>query len=151
MSYLGLVEPSLTTIIEISKSTSQTASAGDVVTFDTLRATSTGHGVSINSTTGEISLTSGREYQVTASLDVNRSASNDSFRFAWIDSSGTEITVNNGGYDANFKSSSVESSTLTAVYQPSTLTSPIRLKAFNLGSSSTINVSTSVTIIEVKA
>lgn len=152
MSYLGFVKPSLTTLVEITKSSSQTASTNSIVLFDTIRATSTGHGVSINSSTGEITLTSGREYQVIASLDVDRSSTSSSYRFAWINSNGNEISVNDGGYDANFVASSLESSTMTAVYQPLTLASSvtIRLKAFSLNASSAINVNTSVFILEVK-
>jgi hypothetical protein len=152
MTYLSFVKPSLTTLIEITKTSSQTASTNSIVLFDNIRATSTGHGVSINSSTGEISLAANREYQVIASLDVDRSSTTTSYQFAWIDSNGAVISVDDGGYDANFVYSSSESSTMTAVYQPSPLTSAvtIRLKALSLSASSTINTNTSVLILEVK-
>jgi hypothetical protein len=55
MTYLGSNPQATAVMIEVSLSAAQTASAGDYVLFDTIRATGS-HGVSVNSSTGELTL-----------------------------------------------------------------------------------------------
>lgn len=143
-----------TTIIEVTKSTSQTASAGDIVLFDTIRATGS-HGVTANSSTGVIGLDTSKHYHIEASIHVDRSSTTSSWRFAWVDSTGTEISAADGGYDAewtyyaNTAAFDVPSGTYVAVYQSTDPLSEIRLKATLLGASSSILTQTALIIVEV--
>jgi hypothetical protein len=142
------------TVVEVTKSTAQTASAGDIVLFDTIRATGS-HGVSVNATTGEIGLDIKKHYHIEASIHVDRSSITSSWRFAWIDSNGNEISAADGGYDAEWTYYSnpldfnVPSGTYVAVYQATTPLSSIRLKATTLAASSSILTQTALTIVEV--
>lgn len=155
MSYLP--QSRKTVMLEATLSSAQTASQGDIVLFDTLRATST-HGVSLNASTGEITLSNAKDYYVQASIDVERSSTTSSWRFVWVDSTGSEIDADSGGFDAQWdyhtasNSAGVPNATYTAVYQvsaPSIAVSPIRLKATSLAANSSILLSTAVLIVEV--
>ena len=81
MTYLNT--QAAATMIEVTLSSAQTASQGDFVLFDTIRATGS-HGVSVNSSTGELSLDPSKYYRVQASIDVSRSSTTSSWRFAWV-------------------------------------------------------------------
>ena len=142
------------TMIEVTLSSAQTASQGDFVLFDTIRATGS-HGVSVNSSTGELSLDPNKYYRVQASIDVSRSSTTSSWRFAWVDSSGNEISAADGGYDAQWdyhtasNNAGVPNATYVAMYQPTYLpATPIRLKATTLAAASSILPSTALIIIE---
>lgn len=143
-----------TTLIEVTKSSAQTASSGDIVLFDTIRATGS-HGVTVNSSTGVVGLDTSKHYHIEASIDVNRSSTSSSWRFAWVDSTGTEISAADGGYDAewtyyaNTAAFDVPSGTYVAVYQSTSPLSEIRLKATLLGASSSILTQTALIIVEV--
>lgn len=151
MTYLSRVVPMR--MIEVTLSSSQTASQGDYVLFDTIRATGS-HGVTVNSSTGEIGLDTSKHYHIEASIHVNRSSLSSSWRFAWVDSTGTEISAADGGYDAEWTwhSSSVSygtpNPTYVAVYQSASPLSSIRLKATLLNASSSILTQTSLLILE---
>lgn len=135
-------------MIEASLSSPQTVSAGDMVLFDTIRATHA-HGVSLNATTGEVTLDTSKHYRIQASVDVTRSSTSTSYRFAWIDSSGAEITAADGGYDATFTVATNANATYTAVYQSVSPVSPIRLKVVSVHANSTLNLATKLIILEV--
>lgn len=146
--------PALTTMIEVTLSSAQTASQGDFVLFDTIRATGS-HGVSVNSSTGELSLDPNKYYRIQASIDVSRSSTTSSWRFAWVDSGGNEISAADGGYDAQWdyhtasNNAGVPNATYVAMYQPTNLpATPIRLKATTLAAASSILPSTALIIIE---
>lgn len=145
------------TMIEVTLSSAQTASQGDFVLFDTIRATGS-HGVSVNSSTGELSLDTTRQYYIQASIDVDRSSTTSSWRFAWVDSSGNEISAADGGYDAEWTwhassatATNVPNATYTAIYQPNQYQTqtPIRLKATVLNPTSSILTATKLFILEV--
>lgn len=147
MTYLHKTVP--ITMIELSLSSPQTASSGSMVLFDTIRATGA-HGVSTNATTGEVTLNTAKHYYVQASIDVTRSSTSSNWRFAWVDSTGTEISATDGGYDASWEYSTTSNATYTAVYQSTAPLSSIRLKATTLNTNSTINLSTKVLILEAQ-
>lgn len=156
MTYLGSSPQATAVMIEVSLSSAQTASAGDYVLFDTIRATGS-HGVSVNSSTGELTLDKSKQYHVQASIDVSRSSTTGSWRFAWVDGSGAEISADLGGYDAewNYVPSGTTAgggnATYTAVYQSglAPAESPIRLKATTLSPASSILTATKLLILEV--
>jgi len=129
--------------------------SGDVIKFDTVRSTSSG-GVSNNSSTGEITLSSSYRYTLIASLDVSRAATTNSVRVAWFDGA-TELVASTGGYDATWTyhgaaaTSNLTNNTMQAWYIPEGApASPVTLKVFDVGNNSTINTSMSVLIIETE-
>ena len=71
-------------------------SAGGIVVFDTLSCETT-PALRLNSSTGEITLDSNKSYYIEASIDVTRSSTTSSFEFAWIDSTGTVISISDVG------------------------------------------------------
>lgn len=148
----NIYRPVGTKMIEITLSASQTLSAGGIVVFDTLSCETT-PALSLNTSTGEITLASNKSYYIEANIDVTRSSTTSSLEFAWIDSGGTVIPISDGGFDANWVYHSVNSvgptSTNVANYITNSPTSAIRLKAITLNASSTILQGTRVFIIEV--
>jgi len=151
MTYLHKIVPMR--MIEVTKSSAQTASSGDIVLFDTVRATGT-HGVTVNSSTGEIGLDTSKQYRVQASIHVDRSSTSSSWRFAWVDSNGTEISATDGGYDAEWtyhasSATSAPNATYVAMYQSNSPIGSIRLKATLLNANSSILTSTALLIMEV--
>lgn len=153
MTYLVKKELSVV-MIEATLSSAQTASQNDYVLFDTLRATGS-HGVSLNSSTGAITLDTSKHYHIQASVDVERATATDSWRFNFADSNGTELTPEQGAFDATHEhqaktiSIGAASPTNTIIYQSTQPRSEIRLKAFTLGASSTITTDFSLLILEV--
>lgn len=151
MSYLNVEIP--IRMIEVTLSSGQTASQGDFVLFNIIRATGT-HGVSVNPSTGEVGLDTGKMYYVIASIDVDRSSTTSDWAFAWCDSAGVELTPSDGSFDANWlwhdisSQLSTPNATFTAVYISSTPESIIKLKAVTLNAVSTINTSTRLFILE---
>lgn len=142
-----------TCLIQITLSSAQTASSGDVVVFDTIASTST-PSLSLNASTGEITLDSSKHYYIQASIQVDRSSTTSSFNFAWIDSSGTVLTTADGGYDAtwDYHDSSItngDTATCTANYITRSPTSAVRLKALSLAASSSVRTDTTVFIMEI--
>lgn len=136
-------------MIELTLSSAQTASQGDFVQWDTVRATGT-HGVSINASTGEVSLDPSRQYHIVASIDVDRSSLISSWAFNWCDSTGTELTYADGSFDGRWDYSGITqtNATFTAVYQSATPLSVIKLKATTLAASSSFNTSFRCLIME---
>lgn len=148
------VEAKGTTAIELTLSSAQTIITNDVIAFDTLRASGP-YELSLNSSTGEITLSGSKTYWVQASIDVNRISTTSDFRFAWIDQTGTEISAANGGFDATWEyhvsssTTNAPNATTVANYISSDPVQSIRLKAMNVAASSTANTSMSVIIFEV--
>ena len=144
--------PDHTAFIELSLSAAQTASSGDVVIFDTVRASHT-HGVSVDAS-GNISLDTEKAYWIQASIDVTRSSTTSSWEFAFCDSSGTAISASSGGFEAQWvyhdsaTTDAQPNATFTATYVSSSPLSSINLKAITLAASSTVNDGTRVIIIE---
>jgi|SRR5210317_1081078 hypothetical protein len=147
----GGVSLAPTCLIQITLSSAQTASSGDVVAFDTIASTST-PALSLNTSTGEITLDSSKHYYIQASIQIDRSSTTSSFNFAWIDSSGTVLTTSDGGYDATWEyhtGTVGDTATCTANYITRSPTSAVRLKAITLATSSSVRTDTTVFIMEV--
>jgi len=149
----SVVSVAPTCLIQITLSSAQTASAGDVVVFDTIASTST-PSLSLNATTGEITLDSTKHYYIQASIQVDRSSTTSDFNFAWIDSSGTTLTTADGAFDATWEYHASaggvgETTTCTANYITRSPTSAVRLKALTLAASSSVRTDTTVFIMEV--
>ena len=83
--------------VEFSKSSTQTVSVGDIITFDATTKRSTGSdSVSLNSSTGVITLSSSKRYWVQASIAVERS-SNNNYEIFWRTGAGTTNLTNDDG------------------------------------------------------
>ena len=145
MTYLNKVTP--LRMIEVTLSSGQTASQGDYVLFDTIRATGS-HSVTVNSSTGEIGLGPNKRYHIVASIDVDRSSTTSSWEFKWHDASGNVLGPSDGAFEAKWIYSSVANATFTAVYQSGMPVSGIKLRATTLNANSTINTSTRILIME---
>ena len=100
MSYLTTPDKT-TRFIEYTLSANQTVSNGDYVKFDTKKTTG-GDSVSINSSTGEITLSSEKTYWLTVNTHFKRYQNNTSFTLAFYDSSNNQITEENGGYECDY-------------------------------------------------
>lgn len=152
MTY-SATQPLKTVMIELTLSSSHSISSGDAVLFDTLRASGS-HGVSVNASTGEISLDTSKHYYIQASIDVNRAANPSSWNFAFYDNTSTLISASSGGYDASWDTHTSSTTTglnatYTAVYQSASPYSSVFLKAVSVAASSTVRIDTSVFILEV--
>ena len=152
MSYINAEIPMR--MIEVTLSSGQTASQGDFVLFDTIRATGT-HGVSVNASTGEVSLNIDKMYYILASIDVDRASTTSDWAFAWCDSAGVELTPSEGSFDANWlwhnasTTTNSPNATFTAVYISNEQPEPvIKLKAKTLYANSTIRTETRLFILE---
>ena len=145
-----------TRIYELSLSTAQTVNSGDVVKFDTVRVTTSGGGVSNNSSTGDITLNSSYRYFLQCSFDITRASITDSIRVAFFNSTtNAELTVSEGSYDATWTYHSKTSTyaqpnpTFQAEYIPVGIAvSPIQIKVFDVSNNSQINTNFSLIIVE---
>lgn len=141
-------------IVEITRSTSQSITTNSICAFDTLRSTGA-HTLSLNTSTGEITLDPFKHYYIQASIDITRGTTTSSFSFAWIDEAGAVISNADGSFDQNwdFHSSTgtlnVPNATMTAMYITRSPTAKIRLKATNAASGSSLDTNLSVIIYEV--
>lgn len=142
------------TMIEITRSSSQSITTGSICEFDTLRSTG-GHSLSLNVSTGEITLDQTKDYYIQASIDITRGSTTSSFSFAWIDEVGSVISNANGGFDQNWdfhssaSTTNIPNATMTAMYITQAPTAKIRLKAISAASSSSFDTNLSVIIYEV--
>ena len=82
-------------VSEFTKSSDQSMSSGDVLTFDTVRSTGSST-ISINSSTGVITPTTGYSYWLLLSEDGERSSTSANFSFSFYDQSGTLLTASSG-------------------------------------------------------
>jgi hypothetical protein len=144
-----------TRLIELTSGINRSVSTGSALILATIRATSAGHGVTVNSTTGEITLPGGFDYYVQASIEIDRNANTESFRIAFTDSGGTEITAADGGFDCVYEwhssstTTNVPNFTLSAVYASASPLSSIFLKCMSMTAGSVMTTNTSIIIVQV--
>lgn len=84
--------------VEYRQSSAQTISTNSIITFDTKRTTG-GDSVSINSSTGVVSLSSSKRYWIQASISIERST-NDDYEINWEESDGTALVEADGNFPA---------------------------------------------------
>ncbi len=82
--------------VEFTQSSAQTISSGTDITWDTKRTTG-GDNISINSSTGVITLDSSKRYWIQASINVVRSGNND-FAFEFQTGAGGSLTESDGSF-----------------------------------------------------
>lgn len=95
MSYLNTRKASCAWV-EFTQSSAQTISSGTDITWDTKRTTG-GDSISINSSTGVITLDSSRRYWIQATIGVDRSATGD-FAFEFQTGAGGSLTQSQGAF-----------------------------------------------------
>ena len=95
MTYLASRKSSCA-LIEFSQSSTQTISSGTDILWDTKRTTG-GDGISINSSTGIITLNSSRRYWIQATINVLRSGNSD-FAFEFQTGAGGALTQADGSF-----------------------------------------------------
>lgn len=137
-------------MIEFRNSSSQSISSGDAIVFDT-KKTSGGDSVSVNSSTGAITLDSSKSYWLTLNLHVDRGATSQSFSSAFYDSGG-QITAENGGFNSDYTVGVISNSyspTFTAQFVIHNPNDTYYAKMISVGSSSSIDTRTSLFILEV--
>ena len=93
MSYNN-IRKAICEFIEYTKSSTQTISNGSAITFDTKRTTG-GDDVSIDSSTGIITLDSSKRYWIQASINVIRSAAGN-FEFTFQTGAGGSLAESDG-------------------------------------------------------
>jgi hypothetical protein len=152
MSYNNIEINEVSTIaIELSLSASQTVGAGDKVIFNTIRASHSGHGVSVDAF-GNITLNTNRKYWIQASFDITRSSTTSDIRLDFADSSGTALDYVDGAFPAEWEyhvaTSAGPNATFTATYVTKAPLSSINLKVTTIAANSTVNVGTRVLILE---
>lgn len=138
-------------LIELSNSTSQSITTGDIVLFDTQRESHTS-GVSVDGS-GNISLNTGYKYWVQASIDIDRGTTSSSWEFAFVDGAGAALDYTDGAFGAQWQyvgTGTKTNATFTATYVSESPVSTLRLKAVSAASGSTLNVGTKIFIIEVQ-
>jgi hypothetical protein len=133
-----------TRMIELSLSADQTISVGQIVLFDTIRASHVGHGVSLSS--GIIQLDQTRNYWMQASMDVTRASYTSDAEFTFYNASGTAMTAAEGAFPAVWEyhsptpASGRANATYTAAYvSTGTTESAVSLRASSISSASVIN------------
>lgn len=135
--------------IEYTQSSVQTISSGTDITWDTKRSTG-GDSVSINSSTGVITLDSSKRYWIQASVNVDRSASGN-IEFTFQTGAGGSLTQAQGAFPMLY----VEDTTLPIinssfvaslmVVNPSTT---YKLRCVTVDASSTLEAETHLFIME---
>ena len=140
--------------VEYTRSSTQTISDGSIITFDTKRTTG-GDAISLNSSTGVLSLSSSRRYWVQASIAVERSSNGD-FKFVWEQSDGTALSESDGNFPAfnkfvaSLTSKPVNNHSYIASLMVDSPTIQYRLKAETVPTNSTLLSFTHLFIIELE-
>jgi hypothetical protein len=84
--------------VEYRKSSTQTISLGSIITFD-IKNTTGGDSVSINGSTGVVTLSSSKRYWIQASIAINKSSNGD-YQIDWEKSDGTALSTTDGNFPA---------------------------------------------------
>ena len=150
MSYLT-TRKSVCSWIEYTQSSAQTISSGTDITWNTKRSTG-GDGVSIDSSTGIITLDSNKRYWIQASISVTRSG-NGNIEFTFQDGSGGSLSESDGVFPMLYVEDQsdpyINSSFVTSlvVSKPATT---YKLRCVTIDSNSTFDLESHLFIMEMK-
>lgn len=98
MTY-GFIAKAQTVFIEYTKPSAQTVSQGNAITFADANKRSTGsNSVSINSSTGVITLASNKRYWIQAHLSVDMGADDAICQIEFQDSNGNTLSESDGNF-----------------------------------------------------
>ena len=153
MSYNN-IRKAICEFIEYTKSSTQTISNGNTITFDTKRTTG-GDGVAIDSSTGIITLNSDRSYWIHGFITFDIPSEGD-FKVEFQDSNGNSLTESDGNFPAYFHSEPDRSSSGRPFENNSQLCSLLvkqpslqyKLVATTVPSNTTVHLSTHLFITE---
>ena len=138
--------------VEFTQSSAQTISSGTDITWDTKRTTG-GDNISVNSSTGVITLDSSKRYWIQATIGVDRSATGD-FAFEFQTGAGGSLTPSQGAFpmlyleDTNTSHPFINSS-FVASLMVSYPTTTYKLRCTSVDASSTLNSPTHLFVMEL--
>jgi hypothetical protein len=150
VSYLA-VRKSKCTWIEYTQSSTQTISSNDAILWDVERSTST-PAMSINSSTGVITLDSSKRYWIQASMHVTRS-SETGFEFQFQTGAGAAVTPADGGFQIYYTedaSDPVTNSSFVASLMVSYPTTTYVLRCTSIALNSTLESQSHLFVMEME-
>lgn len=149
MTYLASRKSSCA-LIEYSQSSTQTISSGTDILWDTKRTTG-GDGISINSSTGVITLDSSRRYWIQANITVNRTSLAD-FAFEFQTGAGGALTQGDGSFPILYIEDTSQpyiNSSFMASLMVSYPTQTYKLRCTNVAANSTLESQSHLFIMEL--
>ena len=150
MSYLT-TRKSVCSWIEYTQSSAQTISSGTDITWNTKRSTG-GDGVSIDSSTGIITLDSNKRYWIQASISVTRSG-NGNIEFTFQDGSGGSLSESDGVFPMLYVEDNSDpyiNSSFVASLVVSKPTTTYKLRCITIDTNSTFDSESNLFIMEMK-
>lgn len=150
MSYLNTRKASCAWV-EYTQSSAQTISSGTDIIWDTSRSTG-GDNISINSSTGVITLDSSRRYWIQATINVVRSA-NGNIGFEFKTGAGGSLTQAQGNFPMLYIEDTTNpyiNSSFVASLMVSYPTSTYKLQCTTIDASSTLASQSHLFIMELK-
>ena len=152
MSYLNTRKASCAWV-EFTQSSAQTISSGTDITWDTKRTTG-GDNISINSSTGVITLDSSRRYWIQATINVTRSALGD-FAFEFQTGAGGSLTPSQGSFPVQYieavnGAKPYINSSLMASLMVSYPSTTYKLRCTSIDASSTFESQSHLFVMELK-
>ena len=138
--------------VEFTQSSAQTISSGTDITWDTKRTTG-GDNISINSSTGVITLDSSKRYWIPATVGVIRSATGD-MSFEFQTGAGGSLTLSQGNFPVYYNESQtgqfpVKNSSFVASLMVSYPSTSYKLRCTLVDANSTLNEPTPRCIMEL--
>lgn len=151
MSFLNIRKASCAWV-EYTQSSAQTISTNSVITWDNKKTTGS-DSVSINSSTGVITLDSSRRYWIQASIHVTRPNSTSDIEFEFQTSSGTTVLPTDGGFKMIYVEDNVApyiNSSFVASLMVSYPSTTYKLLCTNVANNSTFAPQSSLFIMELE-
>lgn len=145
-----LIRKSACNWIEYTQSSEQTISSGTDIVWDTVRSTST-PSMSINSSTGVITLDSNKRYWIQASINVLRSGNGD-FEFKFLTGAGGSLSQSDGAFPILYiedNSKPIINSSFMASLMVSYPTSTYKLQCTDVDANSTLKAQSHLFIMEM--
>ena len=145
-----LIRKSACNWIEYTQSSEQSISSGTDVVWDTVRSTST-PSMSINSSTGVITLDSNKRYWIQASINVLRSGNGD-IEFKFLTGAGGSLSQSDGAFPMLYfedNSKPIINSSFMASLMVSYPSSTYKLQCTDVDANSTLKAQTHLFIMEM--
>ena len=145
-----LIRKSLCNWIEYTQSSEQTISSGTDIIWDTVRSTST-PSMSIDSSTGVITLDSNKRYWIQANINILRSG-NGGFEFKFLTGAGGSLSQSDGSFPILYvedTSKPITNSSLMASLMVSYPTSTYKLQCIDIDANSTLKAQSHLFIMEM--
>lgn len=137
-------------LVEYSQSSTQTISSGTDITWDTKRTTG-GDSISIDSSTGVITLDSSRRYWIQANINLTRNGNSD-FSFEFQTGAGATLTQSDGSFPILYLQDTTKpiiNSSLMASLMVSYPTITYKLRCTSIDANSTLESQSHLFIMEL--